>query len=62
MPILFVNLFYIIYIVLYSISVAESFDFDNLIIKSIVIVYQDFSDVSIICDYLYFLCVVCLFI
>ena len=44
----FINLFYIIYIVLYSIPVAGFFDFDNLITKSIMIIYQGCFGVLII--------------
>ena len=44
----FINLSYIIYIISYSIPVTESFNFNNLTIKSIVTVCQDCFDILII--------------
>ena len=58
----FINLFYIIYITLYSIPITEFFDFNSLTTKSIVIVCQGCSGVLIIWDCSYFIYMVYLFI
>ena len=57
----FMNLSIIIKIKSYVISVVKFFDFDNLILKFIVISFHDNFDEFWYCIFLYLTCVACMF-